>query len=741
MISSFYQAHSKSIICLVILSFPVLFYIGAGITSNNDIETWLPRNTPERAVYEQFKDDFGMDESIIIGIDTTDVDARLVEAFAGRIDQTFGIRSCWTPDRLRSRMHEFGVADASSHERLNGMLLSSSGKMIGLVATLTPEGIAQRGRVVAGVQEAIQYCQLSPEQVALTGEPVIVTELDRLGGKTSNNKFFTLTLLISLSLLYYFVGHWGMSLSLLGITIWGISLTQACMALFGAEMNFIMGALSVMVMIFTLSVSIHFLGYYSSAVEENDPNPLSRALKESFNPCVLSTVTTLIGLMSLNASNILPVSQFGYAAALGSVVAFIVGLGITPALCVVWPKCTVRIDRRVWNPVFWSDWVNDHKRVLLAAAGILLCVAMYGVAQLRSHIDPVDFLPHDNWALKDLRRIEHDLTSIDSIEAVVDFQQAELPFVDRLQHVRAVQEQFEKHRCVRHVFSLATFFPEVLPENTLEVMQLLNLAQSYQQEQNYTAWNHDLWRICIRMDRRDGTSQEQIRRELTQLAGTSTVYFTGLGPILEGAQVDIFNGFWKSLTTAFLMITAVMIISLRSFTAGLIAMVPNVIPIILVFGVVGYCGLSVDIGMMMTGSIALGISVDCTFHFLVSYQEHYRAGKSSIESSKLALQHTGAPMLDSTIIASFGMLALCLSQFTPTVRFGYLMSAQMLASMLGELMILPALLCLRSGRKKRVEVASAESLSRPLFAPHFLWRGRRKSVAADAGLQESLVGS
>ncbi|MEX1232390.1 MAG: MMPL family transporter [Planctomycetaceae bacterium] len=741
MISSFYQVHSKSIIWLVVLTFPVLFVVGASIKNNNDIETWLPQNTPERAVYEQFKDDFGLDESIIIGIDTAHVDARLVEALAGRIDNSFGIRSCWTPDRLRSRMQEFGVTDASSHDRLNGMLISSHGSMIGLVASLTDEGIAQRARVVDGVQEALRYCQLTPEQVALTGQPVIVTELDRLGGSQSNQKFFVLTLLISLSLLFYFVRHWGMTLSILGITVWGIYLTQALMALCGAEMNFILGALSVMVMIFTLSVAIHFLGYYSSAVEENDPNPLGRAIKESLNPCILSTATTLIGLMSLNVSKIIPVSQFGYAAALGSIVAFFVGLGITPALCVLFPKCTMHHDRRVWNPVFWADWVNDHKKLLLGSACVLVCFACYGVAQLRSHIDPIDFLPKHNWVLQDFRRIEKNLTSVDSVEAIVDFQGEPVPFVERLERVRLLQEKFETQKNVRHTFSLATFFPKDLPDGAFEVMQLLNLAQSYDGEQNFTAWNQDLWRICIRLDRRDGAVHDEVKAELERLAGSEPVYFTGLGPILEGAQVDIFVGFWKSFTTAFLLISVVMIVSLRSLTIGMIAMVPNIIPIIFVFGTVGYFGMSVDIGMMMTGSIALGISVDCTFHFLVSYQEHFRAGKSSVEASKLALQHTGAPMLDSTIIGSFGMLALCLSEFTPTVRFGYLMSAQMLASMLGELMILPALLCLRPQRRSVLSAETTRQASRPMFSPHILWRGKRKRVASDAALQESFAGS
>jgi predicted RND superfamily exporter protein len=140
-------------------------------------------------------------------------------------------------------------------------------------------------------------------------------------------------------------------------------------------------------------------------------------------------------------------------------------------------------------------------------------------------------------------------------------------------------------------------------------------------------------------------------------------------------------------------------------------MVPNIIPIWLVFGGLGYLGTPVDIGLMMTGSITLGISVDCTFHFLVYYREAYRNGCSSAEACRRALAHSGGPMLESTVICSVGMLALCLSSFVPTARFGSMMAAQMLASLLGDLVLLPALLCCRPGRQP----AEAEApLSHPV---------------------------
>jgi predicted RND superfamily exporter protein len=145
-------------------------------------------------------------------------------------------------------------------------------------------------------------------------------------------------------------------------------------------------------------------------------------------------------------------------------------------------------------------------------------------------------------------------------------------------------------------------------------------------------------------------------------------------------------------------------------------------------------GVPVDIGMMMTGSIALGISVDCTFHFLVYYREACRKGATSEEAVAQALAHSGEPMFDSTLISSLGMLALCLSSFSPTARFGCLMAAQMVASLLGELVFLPALLSLHPNRKAAVaptpvavkEEPEPQIVPMTVLRPHFTTAARSK---------------
>lgn len=729
MLSSFYQRYSLPLLLAVLFSYPILFWQAETIRSNNDIETWLPKETPVRATYEQFKRDFGVEEVIVIGTSSEVHDARLFEALAKRLERIPGIRNCWTPERFIKIMQEFGVEEAEARFRLQGLVLSESRHTVGLFALLNDEGLHSRGTVVKAVRKEMDYCQIDGPEVFLSGTPVIVSELDRLGSQKANRRFFLITLALSLGLLYYSSRHWGLSLSLLGLTLWGINLTMTLLKLWGGEMNFILGSLPIMVMIFTLSISIHLLSYYTSSLEEGHPDPLAHAMIQSWRPCMLSTVTTLIGLISLNVSSIVPVQQFGIAAACGSVVALVAGMGLTPAILAIWPNCLVKVQQHGQAFHHWGEFVLRHHRKILAGAVVGMLLLSVGLVRLRSRIDPAEFLPRNNAVARDLKRVEKDLTTVDSIEVVVDFQGKEnLPFLEKMEQVRELERRLRTHSHVKHTMSLASFFPTQVEGGAFEVMSLLKQAQARAGDQEFLAEGDRLWRISARINIRDqhGPTPAQMLQDFDKLLVGAKVHFTGVAPMLDSAQNEIFTGFWQSFTSAFCIISLVMIISLKSLKTGIIAMVPNLIPIWLVFGVVGFLGLNVDIGMMMTGSIALGISVDCTFHFLVRFREHRAMGDSVEDSTLAALEHTGQPVIDSAVVGSVGMMALTLSNFAPTAQFGMLMAAQMVASLLGELVLLPALLCFRwngaaSDAEQGQDDEHADVLEVPqMRAPHFL---------------------
>ncbi len=708
----FYRKYSKRILLLVLLSFPFLFYQAETLKSNNDIETWLPDRAEVRISYEEFKQDFGAEEVILVGLADASAESRIVEALASRIEALPGIRGCWTSDRFGQVMEEMEVPPEAVPERVRGLVVSEDGNLTGIIAVLSEEGLNSRAQTVEAIRSQIAYCQLPDEEAFLAGSPVLVAELDRLGSRKSNKKFFMITLLISLLLLYHSLRQWKLTFAILGLTIWSINATLTVINLAGAELNFILGALPVMVMVFTLAIAIHMLHYYQSAADAEEPDPLTTALGRAWKPCVLATLTTTIGLVSLNVSSMAPVRDFGVYAAAGCLVALFTGLGLTPAVMTLWPPGPHRKhahrDGRPTRAAIVSSWIITHRKQLAIVTCLMVGVTSFGLYRVQSKIEPLEFLPRDSKILSDALIVERDLTNSRSVEAVIDFGHQDLPFLEKLAVVREAESIIRKHPGVRHTISVATFFPEEMPDSTFAAASLLNRARERQSNNDFLADGDRYWRISARLNSSSIFTDEYIVNDLRTMTTEYPIRYTGISPLLKHAQTEIFQGFWESFATAFIIITFVMIVSLRSWRTGLVAMVPNLTPICLVFGTLGWIRFPVDIGMMMTASIALGIAVDGTFHFLVRYHEVYRRDRNSEEAARISLMETGVPIFQAAGIASLGMLALTLSNFVPTARFGFLMATLLMTALIGDLLLLPALLAMRPKRNRNSDEDKAE---------------------------------
>lgn len=696
--ADFYKHHSRKLLWFMLLTFPWLYFEAASIPTNNDIEAWLPDNHTIRADYDQFKLDFGAEELLLIGLPSSTESTGMSAAVAARLERLPGISECWGPSYLQSTMAEFGVSPEEIQTRLRGLSRSNDGELIALIATLSPEGLADREKLVEDVKQVLAYCQLQDGESLISGAPVVVTELDRLGNQEESSKFFLLTMLISLLLLHHSLRHWKLTFTLIGQTLWAIQLSGAMIKWSGGEANFIMGALSVMVMVFTLAASIHVVNYFRQSSGENR---MGDALKLAWKPCFLAMITTAIGMASLMVSEMAPVRQFGFGAALGAFVSLIVGFGMTPAALSCWAlpdNSHTPFESRMSRIGFW---VVAHSRRTVFVAVILIVVTGAGLMSLNSRIEPMDFLPADNRVRQDVLTLENKFASTASIEVVVDFGGMNLPFVEKLNRVREIGKKIESHPSIEYAVSAATFFPERLPGDAFEVAALLGKAQSKQGESGFLADGDRYWRISARFSENAAKRDQETIADLKAMVPSDLpIRFTGVAMLLKHAQHQIFDGFWESFSTAFLIISVVMIISLRSFTAGLIAMIPNLTPVAMVFGLLGWFDMPVEIGTMMTGSIALGLAVDGTFHYLVRYKDHYSRGDCSARAARKALLMTGAAIFNATLITACGMLALGLSSFAPTARFGMMMTALMLAALAGDLILLPALLSLRPERRK-----------------------------------------
>lgn len=170
------------------------------------------------------------------------------------------------------------------------------------------------------------------------------------------------------------------------------------------------------------------------------------------------------------------------------------------------------------------------------------------------------------------------------------------------------------------------------------------------------------------------------------------VVYTGVVPLVYKAQRSLLESLITSTFWAFVTITPFMIWLMRSIPAGLLMMLPNVLPVVAIFGTMGLLGINVDVGSMMTASVALGIAVDDTIHYLTWFRHSYQEHGCRKQAIMDAYRHCALPTVQAASINGLGLSVFALSTFTPTQRFGYLMLCILYAGMIAQLIMTPALL-------------------------------------------------
>lgn len=176
------------------------------------------------------------------------------------------------------------------------------------------------------------------------------------------------------------------------------------------------------------------------------------------------------------------------------------------------------------------------------------------------------------------------------------------------------------------------------------------------------------------------------------------VVYSGVVPLVYKAQRTLLTSLIESIGWAFALIAVVMMLLLRSPSAGMVSMLPNVFPVVIIFGAMGYLKIAVDIGSMMTASVAMGVAVDDTIHFLTWFRLGLDKGMDRKQAILTAYSRCATAMFQTTAIGGLGLAVFAFSTFTPTQRFGTLMLSLLVAALVGDLLFLPAILAGPAGR-------------------------------------------
>ncbi len=163
-------------------------------------------------------------------------------------------------------------------------------------------------------------------------------------------------------------------------------------------------------------------------------------------------------------------------------------------------------------------------------------------------------------------------------------------------------------------------------------------------------------------------------------------------PFVYRTQRQLLLDMLSSFTTAFLSIAASMALLFRSITGGLLTMLPNVSPAAIVFGTMGWLGMEVELGTVLTASVMMGVCVDDTLHLVSHFRALRRSGLNHRDAVSEALNNCGGAMLQTALVCGLGMLAFAFSPFTPVARFAWLTFALLMVGVVSDIVLTPAML-------------------------------------------------
>lgn len=374
-------------------------------------------------------------------------------------------------------------------------------------------------------------------------------------------------------------------------------------------------------------------------------------------------------------------------------------------------------DSRLHSPLL--QWIGTlvarHAYVLSALMLLLMIAGMFGVQRLRTSVDVLSLLPTDSRVVQDYLWIEQKLGPLVPLEIIVEFpKENDMRLTDRLELLAKVQARLAAQPEVGGTLSALNFLPP-LPRGSGVSATVRRRVFNREIERHFDSLQAgglvaqddqgQAWRITVRtraiQPENHGDELARLNQQAVAAVAEATaeetsdvhVKMTGIVPLVHASQSLLLRDLTISFLTAFLIVGAVMVAATRSLRSGLIAMLPNLFPVVLVFGVLGWAGTAVDIGAMMTASVALGIAVDGTLHFLITFRrEQQRLGGEVEPAVQATLQRCGRALGHAMLICGFGLLVFCLSGFLPTQRFAVMIFALLAVAFISDVILFPALL-------------------------------------------------
>ena len=537
--------------------------------------------------------------------------------------------------------------------------------------------------------------------------------------------FLALSILITSLILYLFFRSFKATIYAMLVVMIGVVWAVGIQSLFGYEVTILTGLIPPLIIVIGIPNCIFLLNKYHSEYKNhgNQIKALTRVIQKTGNAIFLTNTTTSLGFATFIFTKSAILIEFGILAAIDIFVVFILSILIIPIIFSFLKPPKERHIKHLENKLMikvvslLEYLVKYQRKAVYITTVIVVVLSIYGVSLITTTGNIIDDLPKNDPIVEDLKFFENSFNGVMPFEVVIDTKKKNGVFADngktlskihKLQKEMSAYKEFSKPLSITEAvkFSYQAYKkgkPKfyILPPPT-ELKKLKKYVKNDKRKNNFSSFidkDNQVTRVSFQMADIGTKEMDILLNEIqpkidsifppkeynVSLTGTSVTFLKGTNYLVENLLT--------SLTLAIILIASLMSVLFSSVRMVLVSLIPNLLPLLTTAGLMGFFGIPIKPSTILIFSIAFGISVDDTIHFLAKYRQELKHHKWNIkESVHLALRETGVSMIYTSIILFFGFGVFTVSSFGGTIALGILVSVTLLFAMLADLVLLPSLL-------------------------------------------------
>ncbi len=641
-------------------------------------------------------------------------------------EKKFTVKKWFSEDIQTEEEFQKALAIYQSQPFFKGLINSEENKVTTLLITLDEEMIrsSKREILIFSIKALVDnYSTDFGVKAHYSGLPYIRT-VDSVKVKNEISMFILFTLLITALILFLFFRSFKATISSIIVVIIGVIFSFGSIALMGYEISILMALVPPVLIVIGIPNCIFLINKFHSEfrLSKNKEDALSKMIQKIGNITLLTNVTTASGFAAFILTNSETLQEFGVIASLNILFIFLLSLFIIPIYfsfsSAPKKRHTQHLDKKwINNLVQYLAYLVKYKRKhIYVITVVLIVVGFFGIIQLKTTGNITEDLPKEQALYQDLKFLESNFGGVLPLEVLVNTKKKNgllksynLRKIEKLSDVLETYPEFSKPSSYIDAvkYSKQAFYNGDSTYYSLPNSQEQRVILSYLKNSSEGLGFGNLLmdslkqeaRISLRVADISTSKMDSIFDSLlpkineifdpekydVTITGTSIVFLNGTKFLIKNLVL--------SLLLVIVLISIFMAWMFNSFRMVVVSIIPNLIPLLLTGAIMGYFGIALKPSTILVFSIAFGISVDDTIHFLAKYRQELLMNNWNIRKSVFsALNETGVSMFYTSVVLFFGFFIFVASDFGGTIALGLLVSITLMLAMLSNLLLLPALL-------------------------------------------------